>query len=854
MPYVEGESLKERLAREGPLPIESALRVLREVADALSCAHRRGIVHRDVKPANLLFEDGHVLVSDFGIAMALGLTGGTSTGTAIGTLDYMAPEQAAGDPAIDHRADLYALGVVGHELVTGKLPYDAELGVPEVPPRLAALLQQLLERRPAARPPSADDVVRHLDTLLVQGAGSPPARPAGTSRRARWLLGGVAGGGLLAAAVLAAPNVLHPRGFTLDSNRIMVFPLAVSGSAVPQAAGEDVATVIGYALEGTAPLRWLEAMDDLSAGQRAALGRLDASARATISRARRAAFYIDGSIVQRGDSATVVLRLHSVAGDSVVARAGASGVLAGRHPSDLGLRSVGRLLAALIDPGRDVDLSAVADRRPDAVAAFLQGERAYRASHFVRALEHYQEAVRIDTLFALAALKGAQAASWLDRDDDAARLAHRALAQVALLPAHKAAYVRGLAGYLGGAADSAVAGLEAALSAAYTAEDSATGWMALGEVYHHLLPDVAAPDSLAEAAFATAWALDPDFTPPLFHLTELALRRGDLARADTLFAHYESAAPDSSLQRLLSDMLQCVHQGGAGVDWEGVARSAPIGPLQAGLLLSGGVPQPARTRCARDAWWAVMRSGGATAIERYAALFALQSQLLAADRHAEAVALLRTPPARALGAEVVLLLDGSGGAPVQREAAEVAGRLGQKYPGMASTTLWLLGQWEAHTGSGDRLRAIAGALAARADSFRTHADSARLQGTTARLVLAEGDTAAAIRLLRALTPSAPRADLLWYPWESFTGERLLLARLLLARRDLAGADKVASQLEGPQAVAHLLYLRPALALRARVAEALGEPGKAARYQRRLAELALDRTPVPWILPSERSTR
>ncbi|MGH7634133.1 MAG: serine/threonine-protein kinase, partial [Gemmatimonadaceae bacterium] len=133
MPYVDGESLRARLAH-GPLPIAEATSILRDVARALAYAHERGVVHRDIKPDNVLLSRGTAMVTDFGIAKAIaasatdGMRGATLTqlGTALGTPAYIAPEQAAGDPNIDHRADFYAFGCMAYELLTGRPPFDAK--------------------------------------------------------------------------------------------------------------------------------------------------------------------------------------------------------------------------------------------------------------------------------------------------------------------------------------------------------------------------------------------------------------------------------------------------------------------------------------------------------------------------------------------------------------------------------------------------------------------------------------------------------------------------------------------------------------------------------------------------------
>ncbi|HEX2637052.1 MAG TPA: protein kinase [Gemmatimonadales bacterium] len=197
MPFVKGESLKQQLEREGPPPLGEAVRLLREVADALGYAHRLGIIHRDLKPANILLEERHALVTDFGLAKALVTATGdvaqsahlTLTGLVLGTPAYMAPEQAAGDQSTDHRADLYALGCLAYELLTGQPPFAgpsarALIGAhltqapeplihrrPEVPRELNQLVMRLLAKLPSDRPQSAEEVLRELEALSM-----PPRR------------------------------------------------------------------------------------------------------------------------------------------------------------------------------------------------------------------------------------------------------------------------------------------------------------------------------------------------------------------------------------------------------------------------------------------------------------------------------------------------------------------------------------------------------------------------------------------------------------------------------------------------------------------------------------------------------
>jgi len=205
MPYVQGESLRERLNREKQLPIDEAVRLAKEVASALDYAHRQGVIHRDIKPENIMLQDGTALVTDFGIALAVSQAGGTrmtETGLSLGTPFYMSPEQATGDRQIDARSDIYALGAVLYEMLSGDPPHtgstaraviaavvteeprDIATRRPRLAPHVAEAVHRALEKLPADRFVTAADFAKALEgptATTGRFASAPGARP-----RARW--------------------------------------------------------------------------------------------------------------------------------------------------------------------------------------------------------------------------------------------------------------------------------------------------------------------------------------------------------------------------------------------------------------------------------------------------------------------------------------------------------------------------------------------------------------------------------------------------------------------------------------------------------------------------------------------
>jgi serine/threonine-protein kinase len=235
MPYVEGETLRDRLARTGELPVHEAVRLLAEIADALAVAHRAGVVHRDIKPENVLLSGRHAMVMDFGVAKAVTEASGrqqlTTAGVALGTPAYMAPEQATADPHLDGRVDIYALGVLGYEMLTGYPPFhglspqatlaahvtQAPAPVGQRRPGLSAALESVvmrcLEKRPADRYQTADELVAALEPLATPSGGMTPTETqpvAAVTPRMRaqpWIIGGI-----VIVLVLLAALALGRRG------------------------------------------------------------------------------------------------------------------------------------------------------------------------------------------------------------------------------------------------------------------------------------------------------------------------------------------------------------------------------------------------------------------------------------------------------------------------------------------------------------------------------------------------------------------------------------------------------------------------------------------------------------------
>jgi TolB-like protein/tetratricopeptide (TPR) repeat protein/tRNA A-37 threonylcarbamoyl transferase component Bud32 len=287
MPFVEGESLRARLSREGALSVADALRLIRELADGLAYAHDHGVIHRDLKPENVLLSARHAMVTDFGVAKALsvatqGATDGithpemtrttTALGVAVGTPAYMAPEQAAGDPATDYRADLYALGIIAYEALAGEHPYSGrspqgmiaahltESPAPiterrrDLPPAVAELVSRLLEKRAADRPKNAAEVMAVLDEITPPTGSNPPTLVAAKRSRPRRRLA-IAAAVVVAFAVIALAAIGFRRKPGAQQPVLAVLPFENLGQASDAYFADGLTDEVTSRLAGVSGLR-----------------------------------------------------------------------------------------------------------------------------------------------------------------------------------------------------------------------------------------------------------------------------------------------------------------------------------------------------------------------------------------------------------------------------------------------------------------------------------------------------------------------------------------------------------------------------------------------------------------------
>jgi eukaryotic-like serine/threonine-protein kinase len=423
MPFVEGESLRKRIAARGTFTIPECVSILRDVARALSYAHSSGVVHRDIKPDNVLLSHGAAVVTDFGIAKALsdsrtesGSSSLTQTGTSLGSPAYMAPEQIAADPNVDHRADLYAFGCMGYELLAGQPPFTADAPQrviaahltekpkpiaelrPDVPRSLAAIIMRCLEKDPADRPQGAAEILTALESVSTSDPAITTAPPRETSTSTGRRLAVIAAVLLLVVVAGAAVRKFYNRTDNSAADRsVAVLPLAnLSGDKANDYFGEGLAEEITGAL-AKAGLRVV--------GRNSALA-LSAKGMSIgeIAKQLHVANVLQGSVQRSGDQIRISVSLISSPDESVLW-------------SDRYDRSIKDIFAVQDEIARAVAgelkvklsgnqrLSRVDTQDPEAHAAYLQALYLWNrrsAPTLRRAISLFAEAVRRDPSYAQA--------------------------------------------------------------------------------------------------------------------------------------------------------------------------------------------------------------------------------------------------------------------------------------------------------------------------------------------------------------------------------------------------------------------------------------------------------------------
>ena len=437
MPFVTGESLRDRLERDGQLPVAEALTIAREVADALDYAHRAGIVHRDIKPENILLQAGHAVVSDFGIARAISAAGArrvTATGMTVGTPDYMSPEQQAGTVPVDGRSDIYSLGCVLFEMLGGQPPVAitppegpgagpaqprdrlAELATlrPSIPPEVANVVAQMLAVLPQDRFQTAAELVDAL--AAPTGVWTP--RSVTARRRRRW--------GALAAATLVGtigafvvlPNLSKT---TLDQSLYVIVPLGHEGEATPPLLnGFHCQSLIYDALATWKGVKSVDLMRVNDARLQRGRDTLTLSAALGIARKVGAGLLIWGRLSQYGDTTVVRAALYDV-----TKRGATMQEYAVRFGGDLG--NIGSKFKELVDSlliggvsSPTAAIGATGTRVLGALRAYLEGDAALAEWDASGAKRAFLRAVQLDPEFPhanlwlaeVSALLGDSAALW----------------------------------------------------------------------------------------------------------------------------------------------------------------------------------------------------------------------------------------------------------------------------------------------------------------------------------------------------------------------------------------------------------------------------------------------------------
>ena len=427
-PFAEGESLRDRLVREPQVPPDEAVRLGRDIAFALDYAHRRGVVHLDIKPGNILLQEGHALIADFGIARAMSSAGDAALASAtpaLGTPSYMSPEQALGLPDVDGRSDVYSLGCVMYEMLTGERPFAHATLSDVVTPTNAsggpapALLNRVVSRELAtvvlrAIAPSREERFRTAGDMAL---ALEKAARAGAHRG--WRRTGLALASALALAAAGFGWWQYQSERRLDANLIAVAPFDVAAPAL-LLWKEGLVDVMSRSLDGAGALRTVPASVVVHRWQ----GRADAQSARALGEATGARLVLFGGLLAAGDSVRATVSLLDVKTGRTLAELEQR---ASTARMDRLSDSLTRAVLRELGRSRRIDMAHAISSPTVSLAAlktYLQGEQFYRAAVWDSAQAHFEQALALDTTFALAYHRLAAVWRWRDVRDPPDSLAY----------------------------------------------------------------------------------------------------------------------------------------------------------------------------------------------------------------------------------------------------------------------------------------------------------------------------------------------------------------------------------------------------------------------------------------------
>ena len=828
MPFVEGESLQQRMTREGALPAADAYRLLSEIADALAYAHARGVVHRDVKPSNIMIAGEHAVLVDFGVAQAVAdaidakLTG---VGHFVGTTQYMAPEQFVASSDVDGRADVYSLGVVIFEVLTGRFPdEDTSSGVgsqsrkprmlrtltglrSEVPRDLSDLVDRALAPEREARLASAAALRDGLTAALRQPKRRFYRRPLGVLA----ILGAA-----IALAVLLWRGGSRP---SVDDDRVAIAPFEVM-QGENTLWREGFVDLLSSNLDGAGPLRTVPP----AVVMRNWNGRTDVESAVAFGKRTGARFVVLGRVLGAGrDSTRVTAWLVDVA--------------RGRRAEPIELRDATERMDRIADSLTLAMLRDIGDVQPvgavrrasmgsaslPAIRAFLTGEQYFRRTEWDSARVAYARAIALDSNFALAQSHMGLTYAWLRFGTDSLAREHalRAGALNVGLGSRDSLLIvadslRSVAYAYGGDAQyrTHVSRLFATLRRATSRyEQDAEAWYRLADAYFHfgIGPGLGVPEAEILRTFDRSISLDSAFAPAYIHPVELGFSIGDSARALRYARRYFALLPSdvSAAGTLLAARLMT----GASDDMLEARETADT--ASADLLFQAYAAARRaldRRGVALELLRAMSHAGRAVYPPLADASFArhrLALQLSYRGKFDEALELPETRQSGVLG-EMVLASRS-----VEPEARRVFAewlRTDPREPGFGSPLLASAGAWWAQRRDTMSLREMARRASIAAPRNRADAQLAAYSTAlaSAYLALARGDTAQSLRRFSRLPDSL--CELCAVP-------RLVHARLLVStgRPREAAAILADRPTLLPSAIDVLWALE-----RARVAERLGD--------------------------------